>query len=340
MTRIYGASGNPATAKLIILADAPTATELAIGRPLVGPAGQILDDSLRRAGIRREDCFILTIFDRIVKKDAKGNVFEKQLPAFELFSLRHGFTGNAQEDIDRLETLVKSCSATTILALGGIALSAIAGKSKSAISRYRGSIYQCTFDKSKKVIGTHHPAAVFRGNFEWRYLVDYDARRAANELQFSGIADLGHKFEMAKPFDQLIHRLKWIKDTQSVVAWDIEVTGRQCAMIGFAWTPTNAVCVNFPTYSARQEAELWVACADIIEDPDIENILQNGMFDVSFLMQNCNVRTRGKVHDTMLKHHMMYHEFPAGLAFMQSLYTDIPYHKDMVKHGEIEKDNG
>ena len=337
----YGPKGDPAKAKLVVVAEAPAQAELAIGRPLIGPSGQLFNESIRRAGIDRSSCYITNVFDRMVKRNAKSEaVTDRNAPHFELWHPKHGFTAEGRDDIERLTKELEACkNASTILCLGAIALAAVAGSDKAKITKFRGSIYPSKISKHK-VVGTIHPAAVFRGKFEWRYLIDYDTRRVAHEMTFDGIKDLGHKFEMATPFDEAMKRLKWIKQTQKVVAWDIEVIGRQCAMIGFTWTPVDCISINLPAYSLAQEVDLWVAMADIIEDPNIENVVQNGMFDVSFLAMHCNVRTRGKIHDTMLKHHIMYHEFPASLAFMQSLYTDIPYHKDMVKHGDIEKDGG
>ena len=59
----------PATAPIVIVGEAPGATEDKQGRPFVGNAGRLLDGLLGEAGLRREDVFITNI----VKARPPGN---------------------------------------------------------------------------------------------------------------------------------------------------------------------------------------------------------------------------------------------------------------------------
>lgn len=59
----------PATASVVIVGEAPGATEDRQGRPFVGNAGRLLDGLLAEAGLRRDDVFITNV----VKARPPGN---------------------------------------------------------------------------------------------------------------------------------------------------------------------------------------------------------------------------------------------------------------------------
>ena len=50
-----------ATAAVVIVGEAPGASEDKQGRPFVGRAGRLLDELLAEAGLRREDVFITNV---------------------------------------------------------------------------------------------------------------------------------------------------------------------------------------------------------------------------------------------------------------------------------------
>src|ERR1700692_2921586 len=51
----------PVDPKLLIVGEAPGKYEDEQGQPFVGPTGQILNDHLFKAGIRRSDCYITNV---------------------------------------------------------------------------------------------------------------------------------------------------------------------------------------------------------------------------------------------------------------------------------------
>ena len=52
---IVFSDGNPSTAKIVLIGEAPGEMEDETGRPFVGRAGQLLNDFLKEAGISREE---------------------------------------------------------------------------------------------------------------------------------------------------------------------------------------------------------------------------------------------------------------------------------------------
>jgi DNA polymerase I-like protein with 3'-5' exonuclease and polymerase domains len=69
----------------------------------------------------------------------------------------------------------------------------------------------------------------------------------------------------------------------------------------------------------------------LLGDPSIMKVGQNLMFDISFLLQQNNIITRGPIADTMILHHIIWPDFLKGLDFLCSMHTDIPYYKDEGK---------
>jgi DNA polymerase len=56
-TQAVGGEG-PATARIMLVGEQPGDQEDLAGRAFVGPAGQVLDDAFRRAGVTRDDVFL------------------------------------------------------------------------------------------------------------------------------------------------------------------------------------------------------------------------------------------------------------------------------------------
>lgn len=81
-------------------------------------------------------------------------------------------------------------------------------------------------------------------------------------------------------------------------------------------------------WTESQETLIWQELADILGDPSIGTIGQNLIFDISFMLQQNNIHTRGPIYDTMVAHHIIWPDFPKGLDFLCSMHTDHPYYKD------------
>ena len=67
-TQLVPGEGRP-DAEVVLVGEAPGATEDTAGRPFVGAAGRLLDDLLQAAGLRRDDVFITNL----VKARPLGN---------------------------------------------------------------------------------------------------------------------------------------------------------------------------------------------------------------------------------------------------------------------------
>lgn len=131
----------PETASLVVVGEAPGATELRRGVPFVGPSGQLLDATLAEFGWRRQNTYTTNAFLCGMKDPAQADM-ERCYP--------------------RLRQEIHTRQPTVVVALGATAMRALTGY-RSGITEVQGA---CTWvpDLDTFVIPTFHPASVLRGN--------------------------------------------------------------------------------------------------------------------------------------------------------------------------------
>src|SRR5678815_945124 len=105
--------GNPQP-NLMIVGEAPGKHEDIQGIPFVGPTGQILDDILMKAGIRRDECYITNVV--------------KYRPPLNNFNKLHLIGIDVGQCIQELwDNEIKVLKPKCILAIGNQALEAVVG---------------------------------------------------------------------------------------------------------------------------------------------------------------------------------------------------------------------
>ncbi len=341
----YKPEGNASTADFIIVGEAPAKRELEEGRPFAGMAGKVLDNCLSSAGISRRRCYITNVFWTYIGKTKQGVIFDRwDDQEAVLWSPTKGFTEAAMPHLLDLEKQLKNTKCNVFIPLGGPALLALCGK--KGITKWRGSILPATLATivGRKCVPAIHPAAALHGSHLNTYTIKDDLRRARRESAFPEIRRPAYEFTLFPTFVDCMTALSDMRKSYEQLSVDIEVALRQVSRIAF--TPANnalkAISIPYSDggWSVRQEAELWYATALLLEDPHIPKLFMNGMFDIQFLFQIHKIYVQGYIDDIMTAHKIMYPEFAASLAFLTSLYTDQSYYKDMVKHGDIEKEGG
>lgn len=155
--------------KIIVVAEMPAQAEEQLGRPLVGPSGQLMMRMMREAGIERRDCYITNVIP--YRHNQKNDI--KLVPRTEIEKY-------SAELHDRLAALHDPY---IIIPLGNTALRALTGK--SGIVKHRGSIYEYADARGRKikVIPTIHTAALFRQP-SWERRCRTDWKRIAGDAKF------------------------------------------------------------------------------------------------------------------------------------------------------------
>jgi DNA polymerase len=138
----------PAHARLMLVGEQPGNDEDLQGRPFVGPAGRVLDQALREAGISREQTY-LTNAVKHFKWEPRGKRRIHKRPANpEIVACRPW--------LDAEIALVKPAA---LVCLGATAAQALLGRS-FRVTEQRGQLLASTL--ARVVLATVHPSALLR----------------------------------------------------------------------------------------------------------------------------------------------------------------------------------
>lgn len=327
----------PRNAKIVIVGEAPGATEDSSGVPFSGGSGELLTRMLSAAGISRAECFITNVCHvKPPKNDFKW--FLK--PANRSILLEGLLT--LKKDIEEIRP-------NLVIAFGSYPLQFLTGK--VGIAKWRGSILESTLVKGVKVIGTYHPAYILR-IWDYKAVAEFDLARCSTEALTPTISLPQRNLILAPPREAL-HPLMPQLLAANWLAVDIECWERpdgtwQLACVGFSDKADRALVL--PCEEPWQMDAIKELCGS-----SVPKVLQNGTFDKTVLEDN-GISLNNFKWDTMLGHHSLYAESASGqdemsvlggkkkqaaiqkgLAFQTSIYTREPFYKD---DGKLWKKTG
>lgn len=331
--------GSP-NAKIALVGECPGVTEQAKKEPFVGTAGKLLNRLLVSAGIPREECFITNTVP---------------IYASEGISrwLTYNSRGTPQPTADflmykeQLLTKLRQSRANVIVPLGKTALYAITGE--TAITARRGSITTNPALPGKKILPTIHPAAALR-NYTYTYYMAYDFQKLSRESEYAEVRLPERELIISPTFEQCVDYLRACL-TSSCVAFDIETTRTKKYKSGFqdweisclslSYSKDHAICIPFldknrnDYFIPPQEMVIWRLLWKLLTSQNVSKILQNGMFDASFIARKYGTKEQPfyihPMDDTMVAQGILTPGFQKDLGFLCSLYTDEPYYKDDSK---------
>lgn len=138
----------PENATVVIVGEQPGEEEDREGKPFVGPAGQLLDEALQQAGLKRNDCYLTNVvkhfkFRRLGKRRLHVRPGVREIRACRPW-------------LDAELTLVDP---QVVVCLGVTATRAILGPGVR-LEEVRGGIHQGTDEKF--IVASWHPAAILR----------------------------------------------------------------------------------------------------------------------------------------------------------------------------------
>lgn len=321
----------PKDAKIAIIGEAGGAYENIQLKPFVGPAGSVLEQCLHAAGLIRSDIYLTNV----VKVHPPGNNIEP------FFSTTKGtFTALGQAWVERLRVELDEMDCNVLVACGATAFAALCGLHR--IMKFRGYVFPSQgLRRVFKVIPVIHPAASLRGQYIYRHLIAADFKKAKQE---SLTPELNRpERQLVYDFGSVSEVLEWLDYfyQQSIVCTDIEVLNFEMSCIGFASDPKIACSIPLSgRWSESEEVEIWRGLQRVLGNPNSIKVMQNGIFDIHFLLAKCGIAVHGPLRDTMIAHHILYPELPKGLAFLVSVYGGSQaYYKDMIKFDNIKGDS-
>src|SRR4030042_4314234 len=154
LTSNISPADGPRNTKVVMIGEAPGAEEDYSLRPFIGTAGKFLNRSLARVGIIRESILVTNVFcQRPPRNDISYFYTDKS---------KKRLSWEGQEHVDQLEKLLTSLPSkpNILVALGDRAMYHLTGK--EGITKWRGSILECTLVPGLKVMPTFHPSFVLR----------------------------------------------------------------------------------------------------------------------------------------------------------------------------------
>jgi probable DNA metabolism protein len=140
----------PAGARLMLVGEQPGDEEDLQGRPFIGPAGKLLSEVLRSAGISREDIFITNAVKHFKWEPRGKRRLHKRPNVGEIRACNHWLQG----EVDSVKPMV-------IVALGASALSALSGGSQSIEAARAGVL---TYRSGATLLASYHPSAILRAD--------------------------------------------------------------------------------------------------------------------------------------------------------------------------------
>jgi len=160
--------------------------------------------------------------------------------------------------------------------------------------------------------------------------------KVKNEMHtpvFSPVEDR-QKYIIRPTYAESMAYISWCRE-HDLVSIDIEVTNYEMSCISLCVREDESICIPFVAnkvsyFSPEEELNIMLAIAELLEDPNVAVLGQNFVFDMTFLHRKYGIKTI-KVLDTMVGIGIMYPDYPKGLDFITSIYTEMNYYKDEGK---------
>ena len=316
------------TAPIMFVGEALGEQEAIEGRPFVGGTGKMLRMMMHQAGILDGMHYITNV----VKCRPPGNRTPTQT------EIDHCTMRYLSKEIAYVKPRV-------IVAVGDVAFKYLVPSARTGIIAARGYTFQ---SPNGPVIPIVHPSFVARGNPQYWAITVADLGKIKDAGYGKSKPHPEERFIIRPTVDQVEEAVHTIKSDRLRFTFDLETVGEREKLnimcIGFAWSPSHAICIPLLTRgghvywkSPSQEEYVWSLMCSLF-DSDIPMVGQNIFtFDIPKLMevgikfQRTDSFGNSRAHDTLIRHHNIATELPHSLAFLGSVYTDIPHYKLMVK---------
>lgn len=292
------------SARVMLIGEAPGRREDETHQAFVGPAGEYLNELLKEAGLKREDCYITNV--------AKCRPPDNRTPTKG--EIRTCVEEYLQKEIDRVAPQI-------IVLLGNSALQGVVGK--SGITKHRGTTFRVG---DIPVLPTLHPAAGLRNPFR-KPEIRADFRQLRRLLGGDEPGGLDTKVRIIRRSKQLAALRKVLFNAEEI-AFDLEtytfdngvrlkgkkvVSGLQewrgslsvISCISISWAPgeTAVVPLHHEDTPWRDPDAALRYLKPALEQRDTKYIAHNGKFDCRWLA------AKGVfvplTFDTMLAAHML-----------------------------------
>lgn len=302
-THYVGPDIPQARVDVLFVGEAPGGEEDAKGTPFVGRAGNLLRDCIKRAGIKN------WAIANVVNCKTPNN----KTPTFAEAAFCSGFLG----------ALIHRLQPKFIVPLGTVAMQALTGDKGAGITKFvtqpecKANPFTLTVaGVSATVFPMLHPSYILRNDhMSGAYGI------AFNRLQeiVTGAATttrLAKKrnWRVLMKRQEVLDFLKRLKKEKKPASFDFETScldpfemDATILCVGMSNTPGEGVTIPIDHSESpfKGDEEIVRAIVDVIEDPDIGVVIQNGAFDMRWAIVKWNARNIQLVGDPMLCSHAL-----------------------------------
>lgn len=305
------------TYRIAIVGEAPGRDEELQGTPFVGMSGKLLTGILTRCNIVREACFIGNICQY---KPSSNNISEFESTGPEI-----------QDGLKELREDLAKFRPNIVLLLGKAALFAAKGTDKIAL--WRGSLFmgEGAF-AGYKCLASFHPAFILH-QYNWSAYLLCDIAKAYKESFDSTLILPNRNLTINLPIDSLLSEINRISSDSRPISVDIEGYWHSLSCCSIANSDLYSFIIPFSRldgshyWPLEQEWLVWKAFIELMENPNVPKIFQNGLYDRFCLQYGYGIVVRGNVDDTLLKFWEWRCELRKKLSVQASILTKEPYWK-------------
>jgi uracil-DNA glycosylase len=322
----------PASARILIVAEATTADDLWKGYPMAGKMGDFFRRLLHEAGIIGSSCYFANVITTRPKNDDVKSLYTQT----KTQAAKLGLTSAIHETwvhpsllphIEAIRAEVQRVNPTVIIALGDFSMFALTGIFGS-VDTWRGSHLEC-IGHPATVIPTYSPAFLMK-KWECKGFCVRDLQRvrdiAAHPEFYTPPA---YQFTIRPTFAQVQATLGSLlaiassgQDLQ--LACDVETVARYISCIGIAWSAREALCIPFMTldghyWTEDEEIQISFLLKSLLTHPQVKVIGQNFNYDNQHFAKHLGYLPNLDF-DTMIAQHVLFPGIPKALDFLSSMY--------------------
>lgn len=320
----------PQSAEIMFILDSATEDEEKSGQAFCGDNEKQIKSLCKGVGINYEKTYRTTY----LKQKLGYNGPKKKLRDESINEAR------AIRDYDAiLKNEIFTFKPKVIVPLGELSLNFIAGE--KSITKFRGSILPLRSDHrienyNPKIIPTLAPR-FYQIDPRVKVYVSLDFEKIAKQAQLNGFRKSEPLLWIADTMDKFSNFIERHKDREWGV-FDIETKFNIPVCIGFCFSDDEACCVPLVDTEVDDTNELflWKQVNNLLRNKKWVN--QNIKFDLQKLTRyGFEIPEENIIGDTAIRSNIIYPEFPKNLAFLNSIYTDMPYYKDEGKESKERK---
>jgi len=222
-----------------------------------------------------------------------------------------------------LEATIDKVKPRLVYTCGNLAMKMLI--KKSGIMDKRGRSYEFTTESghSCMVVPVYHPYTVIREP-RHRYLFETDIKNAYEKYVLGKKTERNFAYEVITEERKLDWLVNELKDTNEIIAVDIETTGLNFRTDKIQ---TIAITIALQTWVIPLDHKdspfignpyVWHALRKILGNPNNKKVFHNAKFDLKFLI-NYGVETKN-AWDTKIMHHFLNETAPKSLMDLVKLY--------------------